>query len=105
DITDGTSNTLFVGEEIAKWGPTGSANMEAWRQWMDCIAITTTVRGINSDNVAVNAYYGQGFGSMHVGGCHFLMADGAVRFLSQNINITMFNQLGTRAGNETVGEF
>jgi prepilin-type N-terminal cleavage/methylation domain-containing protein/prepilin-type processing-associated H-X9-DG protein len=60
--------------------------------------------------------------SMHVGGAHVLMADGAVRFISENIdtgNIAapdvtvhggpspygVWGALGSIAGNETIGEF
>jgi prepilin-type N-terminal cleavage/methylation domain-containing protein/prepilin-type processing-associated H-X9-DG protein len=105
DVTDGTSMTLMVGEEAAKWGPTGNANLESFRQWMDVVAVTTTVRGVNRDAVASLGYYGQGFGSFHPGGAHFLMADGSVRFTSENVSITTFNQAGTRAGNDVPGDF
>ena len=47
----------------------------------------------------------QGPSSQHTGGVHLLMADGAVRFVGNNIAITTWNNIGTRNGNETVGEF
>lgn len=57
--------------------------------------------------------------SHHTGGIHALMADGAVRFISSNINsgnlavapttssspYGVWGALGTKAGSETVGEF
>lgn len=43
--------------------------------------------------------------SNHPGGVHALMADGAVRFISQNISAQIFQYLGTRSGRESVGEF
>lgn len=43
--------------------------------------------------------------SYHVGGVHVLMADGAVRFVSDNISTTMFQALGSRAGGEAIGDF
>lgn len=43
--------------------------------------------------------------SYHVGGVHCLMADGAVRFVSENINQGIWIAVGSRAGNESVGEF
>ena len=46
-----------------------------------------------------------GFGSMHVGGCHFLMGDGAVRFLSQNIDQNTLRQLSRIADGAVIGEF
>ncbi|WP_417379154.1 DUF1559 domain-containing protein [Gimesia sp.] len=43
--------------------------------------------------------------SYHVGGVHGLLADGAVRFISENIDRATFQSLGTRAGGEVIGEF
>ena len=38
-----------------------------------------------------------GFGSPHTGGAHFAMGDGAIRFMSENINPAVFQRLGHRA--------
>ena len=43
--------------------------------------------------------------SFHTGGVHCLMADGSVRFVSTNINYPTWVGLGTRNGNETLGDF
>ena len=43
--------------------------------------------------------------SRHVGGVHVGMADGAVRFVSSNVDTTIFQALGTRAGGEVIGDF
>lgn len=43
--------------------------------------------------------------SYHTGGVHVTMADGAVRFVSENISLVTWQSLGTRAGGEVVGEF
>lgn len=43
--------------------------------------------------------------SMHVGGVHLLMCDGAVRFVNENIDLTTWRALSTRNGGEVVGEF
>ncbi len=40
-----------------------------------------------------------------MGGVHGLLADGAVRFVSENIDRATFQSLGTRAGGEVIGEF
>jgi prepilin-type processing-associated H-X9-DG protein len=44
------------------------------------------------------------FGSYHTGGCHLLMADGSVRFFSENIDDTVRRGLGTRDGGEVISE-
>lgn len=44
-------------------------------------------------------------GSDHTGGVQVLMADGAVRFVSENIDRNTWWGIGTRRGSETIGEF
>lgn len=46
-----------------------------------------------------------GFGSMHTGGCHFLLGDGTVRFISENIDNGIYRNLGTINDGTPVGEF
>ena len=43
--------------------------------------------------------------SFHVGGCHALMGDGAVRFISENLDTQTVRKLLGRADGEVVGEF
>lgn len=43
--------------------------------------------------------------SYHVGGVNTLMCDGAVRFVSENVDLNIWRALGTRAGGEVLGEF
>lgn len=43
--------------------------------------------------------------SFHVGGVHVAMADGSVRFLSENLGWQIVRGLATAAGAETIGDF
>ncbi len=43
--------------------------------------------------------------SQHTGGVHILLCDGAVRFVSDNINLTLWRSVGSIAGGEVLGEF
>jgi prepilin-type N-terminal cleavage/methylation domain-containing protein len=43
--------------------------------------------------------------SRHVGGVHFLLGDGAVRFISDNIDKAIYRAIFTIQGNERLGEF
>ena len=43
--------------------------------------------------------------SYHEGVVNSALADGSVRTVSESIDLTLWRALGTRAGNETVGEF
>ena len=42
--------------------------------------------------------------SRHEGGVHLLLCDGAVRFVSENIDLGLWRSIGTRAGGEVQGE-
>ena len=44
-------------------------------------------------------------GSFHVGGVHILLADGAVRFISDNIDIETLRRLGMKNDGLVLGEF
>lgn len=61
---------------------------------------------INGNNNGV-AIRGQtsGFGSLHVGGCHFLLGDGTVRYISENIDTTIYRNLGTINDGNPIGDF
>jgi prepilin-type processing-associated H-X9-DG protein len=43
--------------------------------------------------------------SRHAGGVHSLFGDGAVRFVSQNIDLPTWQGLSTIMGSETLGDF
>ena len=43
--------------------------------------------------------------SRHVGGVHVVICDGAVRFVSENIDLNVWRAIGTRRGSEVVSEF
>jgi hypothetical protein len=86
DITDGTSNTILVGEVS-----------QATISWMSPTDVSfDTFTGIGDSG---------GFSSHHMGGVQVLMGDGAVRFINQNLDQPTLKSLFTRAGNETVPSF
>jgi len=45
------------------------------------------------------------FGSLHTGGCHFLMADGSIHFVNENMNIDVYRTLGIRDDGLPTGGF
>jgi prepilin-type N-terminal cleavage/methylation domain-containing protein/prepilin-type processing-associated H-X9-DG protein len=101
DIKDGTSNTLAVGE-VTGMGK-GTYIGFFWCSWN----LQDTHDGINSPFcTAPGGKYPPGilgpalagFASFHPGGCHFLLADGSVSYLSQNIAGGVLSALTTRAG-------
>lgn len=104
DIIDGTSSTLLVGEITGSLSQTG-LNGNSYTGY----DVFDTSSGVNSIDTVPGggtfAFRPQGFSSYHVGGCHFTLCDGSVRFLSENIDQGTLSALTTRAGKEVVGEF
>ena len=113
DITDGLSNVIFMGEtrpDCSDHGPNSWANPNAnWLTTSSPINFNTcpntpgAVSGTcNWNNCWVTA---MGFKSRHVGGSHFLLGDGSVRFISETIDYTTYQRLGSRSDGGTVAEF
>ncbi|HWL07535.1 MAG TPA: DUF1559 domain-containing protein [Planctomicrobium sp.] len=101
-VTDGTSNTLMAGEI------TGNPNNNQGNSYV-MYDVFDTSGGINgSATVPGGGAWGfrpQGFSSFHVGGAHFVLCDGSVRFLSENLDQGILTGLTTREGAEAVGAF
>jgi hypothetical protein len=89
DCTDGLSNTVMIGEaskDYGAWGAGGNASLRS----------VTQKPYINGPD---------GIGGPYRGGCHFLLGDGAVRFVSENIDPSVFEAINTIRGGEAVGNF
>jgi prepilin-type N-terminal cleavage/methylation domain-containing protein/prepilin-type processing-associated H-X9-DG protein len=88
EIRDGDSNTLLLGESSA------SGSDARWADAAHCCVHT---------NARLNANPSY-WSSMHSGGAHLLMADGSVRFVSENLRVEVLVALATRDGSETISE-
>lgn len=99
DITDGTSNTLLLSERRLKRNPAGkrfggaivwgrSGNTDAANKFRVNWPINTPTATTSANNAAAGdaGCTRHGMSSNHEGGAQFLMADGAVRFISENIS-------------------
>ena len=132
DLQDGSSNTIAVGERTfehdflasiatananSTWyaalpgvmRPAGMSNPAMMEAQGSLVlghvgqpamgAMPAMHHGPNTTNHIVN------YSSRHVGGCHFILCDGSVHFLSENVNYNTFRWLGVRNDGETIGEF
>ncbi len=107
-VTDGSSNTIAVCE--TPYMKTSGNYGPFFHAFSHTHAIIPTAYGINNKYSTCASgsglcTYAWGAGSRHVGGCHILMGDGAVRFLSENISSTTLSNLQGMNDNQVVGEF
>jgi prepilin-type N-terminal cleavage/methylation domain-containing protein/prepilin-type processing-associated H-X9-DG protein len=118
DITDGTSNTIIVGEyttttqeehraywAYSYWEWTSSAVVPG-RPWTllpsytDC-ALQEVSHGGNSDVSPCK----RGWSSLHAAGFNFLFCDGSVKLITRQVDMNTLASLATMAGDEVVGEY
>ena len=121
DIVDGTSNTLMVGErdmtdnDGAVWiGPVNDNSTNAVSSGRAVVGVCDPIAKLNSATVSTSAP--NAFSSLHEGGAHFVLADGSVRFISENIDVGgsnpqspttfgLYVKLARKADRQVVGEF
>jgi prepilin-type N-terminal cleavage/methylation domain-containing protein len=117
-ITDGTSNTLLIGEKHVRPTRFGLANED--RAYFSGVDYVTAQRSagcttVNAANVCTGGfrpiapfptYSGTAwniiFGSYHSGICQFVMCDGSVRGISVNIDTTNLRRLADRADGRVI---
>ena len=120
-ITDGTSNSLLMSEVIMAtsdnhWDGRGDflnddgnfvnfqfMTYNSPNSGIDVNQCVTNAPPTPCSNSAVNKH--NAARSMHSGGVHAVMADGAVRFVSNNISLGTWQALGSINGREPSGEF
>ncbi len=125
DLTDGTSSTLMVGESYCD--PTYVRDGQGFDYWQfgspqtggwDCRpgdrGGTEYSEGLGSCYPKMNGRLDPlengwmaelSFGSYHIGGAQFSLADGSARFISENIDLGVYRALGSIQGGEVVGEY
>jgi prepilin-type N-terminal cleavage/methylation domain-containing protein/prepilin-type processing-associated H-X9-DG protein len=113
-VTDGTSNTILVGEVL----PVQTIDSNFWNENGGTAGVTIPINW-NSNTVnpadpsclngwsngVLGCRFGaasKGFKSMHPGGSNFAFADGSVHFLKQSISIPTYAALGSRNGGEVL---
>jgi len=71
--------------------------------WAYTTTRTPNARSEDCDRFAV--YLNMAARSEHKGGVQVLLADGAVRFVSENINVNTWRNLGRRNDGNVLGDF
>jgi prepilin-type N-terminal cleavage/methylation domain-containing protein len=106
-ITDGTSTTLAMGENVP--------DCYNWSSWLyGDTSVYSTSNGLNIKWTTCCRKKGgdwmnwqpcSSFKSMHPGGMNGAMVDASVRFFAETIDMTTFQQVGTIAGGEAIGAY
>jgi prepilin-type N-terminal cleavage/methylation domain-containing protein/prepilin-type processing-associated H-X9-DG protein len=109
-ISDGTSNTLVVGERTTRTHNTRTTF------WANSFNLYSLSGAFNQSATLLNDYdkcatiasdiaqCKYGWGSFHSGVINFVYGDGSVRTISTSINMTTFTYLATVAGGEVIAE-
>lgn len=103
DVDDGTGSTFLIGERaVHRRGNIGAI-------WIGMFANnrcgSTISHARNNTFDRINGLGIFAYSSHHTGGAHFLMTDGHVRLVSENINGATYEALATRNQGEVIGEF
>ncbi|MFO0811458.1 MAG: DUF1559 domain-containing protein [Gemmataceae bacterium] len=118
DVTDGTSNTLLLGEMSWFVEKSGTTSVDTYgtryRSWLRgsngdgfVVSARNVVNGINSIyNVNLTQPFNNiPMGSQHSGGANFAFGDGSVKFIRESIDINTYKALASRNGGETLGDY
>jgi prepilin-type processing-associated H-X9-DG protein len=119
DISDGLSNTLFVGERATNmssttWTGAVTNGVVPAQRYPDPLDRLSNAEGApalvlahgSRDHLPNNplVFDADATSSYHISGVNFLFGDGSVQSISNTINGTVFEALLTRAGGEAVSE-
>lgn len=102
-VRDGLSMTLMIGEHQTRpasgWLYSWSGVVAGGDRAIVRILGDTDVTP-NHDDLHIDE-----FASYHAGGCQFTMGDGSVHFVSNNVDLKIYRNLSSRAGNDVVTGF
>jgi prepilin-type N-terminal cleavage/methylation domain-containing protein len=121
------SSQMFASVDMVPGSPLGGGNFGAPNRWADAdsgsgVSGPPNMTAGNPENIINNNSAPKGgpagcpWGtnncgpndepfSLHVGGCHALLGDGSVRFISENTYVHIIRRLCNKADGEIIGDF
>lgn len=112
DCTDGLSNTIFLAEDAGRIDSyqlnkkvAGYVSGGAWADYNSEFYIHGCSLDGSGGRTAINCMNENEIYSFHTGGAMILMGDGAVRFVSANVDGKTLAGLVSARGAEVIGEF
>ena len=121
DITDGTTNTAMMGEIINS--PDDAVAIQRRGQVWESYDGNTLISTLYPPNTTVSDVVPTGCASslrapcttsgnpilsarsFHTGGAHVTLADGSVKFVSENISTVVWNNVGARNDGNVIGDW
>lgn len=95
EIKDGSSHTILLGElQRLNGGTDLTTSRDGWAVG----AVSTMFSSCSNLCEGPNSPHFEELGSEHTGGAHVSFADGSVRFIADEINLTVLGALGTMSG-------
>ncbi len=112
-VTDGTSNTLFVGEKGLRPDELGWISGTRATLRNTGARINHNLAGLRNQfpidvapsSAPLTAEAVGGYSSHHTGGAHFLIGDGAIRFINENINESLLRRLANRSDGQPTEDY
>lgn len=124
DISDGTSNTIMIGERAWELNNPAGGNYQCRAGVVFGTMITNEQSTLHPVLASATSHINasthecnKGFSSRHTGGAQFVLADGSVRFISENVDAnnrhtggtegvdSTYERLVARNDRQVVGEF
>jgi prepilin-type N-terminal cleavage/methylation domain-containing protein len=128
DVTDGTSNTLLVAEQSGAiqgqnvtsnyyggWSGARNLNLvnsscsqatsDLWQTGTTCVRYLPNTQTVVNGSSALAYRNNTIINSFHTGGLFGLLADGSVRFVSDNVDFQNLKKLAIRDDAQVIGEF
>ena len=120
DVSDGTSNVMVIAEQSGRvnngdisnnyyggWSGSGGVAPPGDTHWgTGNVAIRYPLNQKTSAAGADQTWTGNTIlNSFHVGGIHVLLADGSVRFISDNLDFNVLTRLACKDDGQIIGEF